>query len=1027
MRKVLILCFFILLLVSQTADALTVKGLKINAVINPQCIEDQPCFSWIICSSEIDVYQTAYKITLYTDSNREDVCYESDIIPSSQSIDVKLNNLHLQPTTRYYWQVEIWDNHGNSVTSDEFTYFDTGLMNTGFKGAMWIKGEDGEGVPYFRKSFSVSKKIKKAMLYSSSLGLYEIFVNGKRCPVLNKSGEAEYDILKPGNTEYNKRVFYNGHDITTLLDDEGENVIGAIVTSGWWNGRIAYRKYGNKENAFICKCIISYEDNSTDTIVSDLTWHYSKKMSLRSSDIYDGEIYDARLDDNWNHPNYDASSWTHVEQSSDFIGTIEPYKGPIVKEAKELSLKPVKTIVYKENQATGTDYGIVNVISQYFQPSKIEINPEEHVVFDFGQNHSGWIHFKVKGDVGTTIHLQFSEMLNDNGSLARYNDGPGGSLYLANLRTAKAEIYYTCSGKPDGDSYTPLASYYGYRYCCITSKERVEIDSVVSIPITSTPALVSELETDNNLVNQLFSNIKWGQRSNYISIPTDCPQRDERLGWLADTQLFCRTGMYNDDARSFFQKWMHDLRDSQMEDGSIPSTAPVIYYHYAGGWSDAAIIVPWQTYLMYGDTTIVADNFGSMIRYMDWLSTRHDGDIKFAGADINFGDWLAPDSTNRRYVSMAYYALDAQLMAKMAKIISKDKPYYRDLGETYEILYGNIRDEIQKFFFKDGIPVQSTQTTYLLALAFKLFQDEEQRDRLIEGLDKLILDNEEILTTGFIGTALLNTTLSKYGLSDRAYGLLKQRKCPSWLYSIDQGATTMWERWDSYTKERGFGDKGMNSFNHYAYGAVGEWMYRYMLGIEVDENAPGFKHIILQPHPDTAELSIEESRILNCRGIYDSQYGRISVLWNVDNNNQLNYNVSLPANTTALLYFPVESDDIRVTVKNSQGGSEGIDFIGYEKGNFIYSLKSGVYYLSSSIQTSVREIGIDEKSSSIMIDKGIIRTIEPFASIVIFDITGKMIAKSKAGMIDMNCYPKGIYLINIKTENNTESFKFTKG
>lgn len=1012
MKKVTLI--IIALLIGLETFALAVGDLKVNSLHNPQCIDNSPSFSWILSSSEIDVCQTAYKITLFGNVEYTDILFESDVIQSSQSVDVKLNNIQLLPATRYYWRVTVYDNHGNIATSNECSYFDTGLMGTGWSDAIWIKGEEGEGVPYFRKSFTISKKIKSAMLFSSALGIYDIYINGERCFVLNKEGDKEYDILKPGNTEYLKRVFYNGHDITSLLRDEGENVIGAFVASGWWNGKIAHWKYGNPENALICKCIITYTDNSTETIVSDLTWQYCREMALRSSDIYDGEIYDARLEDNWKYPNYDSNKWKNVKQSEDFKGDIESFKGPIVKETKELSLKPIKITVYKENQETGSDFGMVNVISQYSQPTKIETKEGEHVVYDFGQNHSGWIHFKVKGEPGTILHIQFSEMLNDDGSLARHNDGPGGSLYLANLRSAKAEIYYTCSGNPDGENYAPLASYYGYRYCSITTTGKIEIDYAVSIPITSTPILRSEIVTDNSLVNQLFSNIIWGQRSNYISIPTDCPQRDERLGWLADTQLFCRTGMYNDDSKSFFHKWMQDLRDGQSQDGSVPATAPVIYDSKAAGWSDAVIIVPWQTYLMYGDTTIVAENFEAMNRYMDWLSKQHDGGIIYAGANTDFGDWLAPVSTDKRYVSMAYYAYDAQLMAKMARILSKDTPAYLQLEESYNNLYQTIRDEIQKVFFREGLPVQSTQTTYLLALAFNLFQDKEQRDKLIEGLDLLIADNNETLTTGFIGTALLNTTLSECGLSDRAYGLLLQRKYPSWLYSVDQGSTTMWERWDSYTKENGFGDEGMNSFNHYAYGAVGEWMYRYMLGIEVDEEMPGYKKIVLQPQADMrTTIPPGQSVIKSCSGIYESQYGSIVVSWDLDENNKRNYHFIVPANTTAKLRLPLD-DASSLTVLNYFGGDEGVQYIGKEGECCVYSLKSGEYYAKSSKTTELSETFTDD-SFDIVITDDKLKVNGVAKEMTIYDVHGRMISKSKGDVLEVGHTTLGIYLIRIDT------------
>ena len=815
------------------------------------------------------------------------------------------------------------------------------------------------GAPMFRKTFTLQKAVRQAKLYTSGLGIYDVFINGQRVGHLQPDGSTIYEELKPGWTDYRYRVFYSSHDVTALLA-EGANAIGAVVTSGWWAGAIARGVYGNAPLGFIAKLIVTYDDDTQETLVSDLSWRTSRNGAVRMGDIYDGEIYDARLESGWTTPDFDDDGWNAAEANNNAPTKIQAFTGGYVLQLAD-KVQHLKTAtIYNNTRASGTDYGTINVVSTT-SSLPFCLTKGQAVILDFGQNIVGWVRLKVRGSVGNRLHMRFAEMLNDTGEKSRGNDGPGGSLYLANLRTAKAECFYILSGDPDGEAYHPSTTFYGFRYCEIVPTDDVEILSCEAQPISSSTEETGTLSTSNPLVNQLISNIQWGQRGNLLSVPTDCPQRDERLGWSGDTQVFCTTAMYNAETESFFRKWLQDMRDSQRNDGAYSTVAPNTNSRIgAAAWADAGILVPWRVYQMYGDKGVLSENFAAMEKYMEWLATQTDGTLQYAGGTTVYGDWLSYADTDARLIAVAYYAYDALIMSKIARALSPlPIGTYARKAAAYETLYRDIRDE-----FRSRYPAAqhlSSQTALLLALKFGLYEGEDEEADLRARLAGAISGNNYMLSTGFVGTGILGQTLSSFGLTDYAYDLLLQRGCPSWLYSVDQGATTIWERWNSYTRESGFGPASMNSFNHYAYGAVGEWMYRYMAGIQPDEEEPGFHHFFLKPQPDCRSyLPAGGSPVTSASATYRSRYGTIASAWTASEAGRLVYECTVPANTTATLHLPAENGVSDAYESGEPAASaEGVTYMGFKDGCQVYELQSGTYRFSADAADGVQSASAD--------------------------------------------------------------------
>lgn len=798
------------------------------------------------------------------------------------------------------------------------------------------------GVPMFRKEFKAKKKIASARIYSSALGVYDLFINGQRVGNKLEDGSIRYDELKPEWTDFSKTAHYLTYDITHLLQ-KGTNAVGAQVSSGWWNSDVCHGEYGGHEVGFIAKILLKYTDGTSETVVTDLSWLSSMDGAIRMGDIYHGETYDARKESAWTKPGYNTANWNKTAVNPHFKGELIAFAGPTVQVRPHLNRTPLSTTVYR-----GEKDGKINVLSVTDKPAPIRLKKGETAIYNLGQNMVGWVRFKVKGTSGTEMKLRFGEMLNDTGDKSRGDDGPAGSIYTANLRSAKATLKYILKGSKEGESFHPSMTFFGFQYCEITASEDIEVLSLTGEVVGSATEEGASFVTSSSSINQLYSNVMWGQRGNYLSIPTDCPQRDERLGWTGDTQVFCRAASYNANVSAFFEKWMRDMRDGQRSDGAYPDVAPHSWVGYGqAAWADAGIIVPRTIYLMYDNKKILQDNYASMEKYMEFLSHQKGDGYNYNGAGTNYGDWLSYEDTERRFVSVCYYAYTAQLMAKISEALKTDDcDAYAAKAKAYRNLAQEIKEEFQtRYVDADGDLKQKSQTAYLLALKLDLLPTEEARKKGLETLTRKIAGNGNRLSTGFVGTAILNQTLSQFGESDTAYNLLLQRGNPSWLYSIDQGATTIWERWDSYTKEKGFGPVSMNSFNHYSYGAVSEWMYRTMGGIDIDETRPGFKHIVLQPVPDNRpEIPAGQERINWVNASFPSCYGDIKSSWKKENDGAVSYQISIPANTTATLHLQLPTLDYVVEESGKAAvKAEGVSSITFMNGKAVLELQSGSY------------------------------------------------------------------------------------
>lgn len=724
----------------------------------------------------------------------------------------------------------------------------------------------GDGLTLFWRPFALKKPVSRVILRATALGIFELYLNGRR--VGGGADNREFDELKPTWTDYRSRVFEYEYDITAMCG--GQNSVVAEVSSGWWSGRISFGVYGFKPAAFCGEIEIFYEDGVSELIGDG--WKTSIGGQVRFADIWDGEYFDARVVS----PALDPSKydWVDAVEASDATCSVVPAVGRPIRRQEQLTQVPISAVVYAGATDNGSDYGEIAVVSRSVSTGceRMTLKSGHSVILDFGQNIVGRPEICVKAERGTEIRGLFAELLNDSGLESRGNDGPEGSMYIKNYRSALARYTYVASG--DGEEhFEPLHTFYGFRYFELHADRDIEIISVRGRVLMSDIKATGTIETDHPAVNQLISNIMWGLRGNYLSVPTDCPQRDERLGWTGDTQIFCGAASYFCDIDSFMKKWLGDARDSQIgEGGAYCDVIPRVFTGSHNGnaaWGDAGLIVPYRLWLMYRDADTVAEHYDSMEQYMSYLEQ-----FGLNGPNTAYGDWLNYDVTDKRYIAVCYYACDAQLMVRFSEIVGR-----ADRAEYYRRLEASIKAHFAEQYIVDGRLTQTTQTAYLLALKFGMVPD-GMRDEVIRLLEQKIIDNRYTLSTGFVGTGILNQTLAEVGLDELCYSLLLQTADPSWLYSVEQGATTIWERWNSYTLERGFGDVGMNSFNHYAYGAVAEWMFSSMAGIAPEDEHPGFERVRLAPRPDMRTVLPEGQRRINrVRATYDSIRGRIESAW----------------------------------------------------------------------------------------------------------------------------------------------------
>lgn len=751
-----------------------------------------------------------------------------------------------------------------------------------------------------RKEFKATKQVKRANLYASSMGLYEITINGKK---------AGNHVLAPEWTDYHKRVQYQAYDVTHLLQ-EGDNAIGAMLADGWYAGVVFSHpnrgSYGF-DRKLLAQLQVEYTDGTSDVIATDASWNVQAVGPITAASIFDGETYDANAEvKGWNEPGFNAAEWKTA------------------------------TVYEKVPFAVSAQMNEPIAVVQEIKPIKILPQKNGSYIFDLGQNIAGWVQLNLPYNPGGKIVFRHGEVLDANGA-----------LYTENLRGAK-QINTYIPAKETTISYEPRFTYHGFRYVEISGlTKQPEINQVLAKVVASSSPVTGSFESSSKDLNKLWENILWTQRGNMHSTPTDCPQRDERAGWMGDAQVFSNNAIFNMDMGAFFSKWVRDIRDSQTGEGRFPDYAPQVgtwaNFYNSPGWGDAGVIVPWRLYEHYGDTAILAAQYNAMKKFIASV-LKYNKDLLWKNARGNmYGDWLngntiieagypkeggkVPDDV----YSTAFFYYSTNIVAKTAKLLNKAGDASR-----YDSLASAIKNAFVKTYIKEnGVIEGNTQAGYALALDFDLVPENLQQQAAAH-MAEAVKAYDFRISTGIQSTIRLMNQLTRFGYSDIAYKLIESRRFPSWIYSIDQGATTIWERWDGYVEGRGFQNVGMNSFNHYAIGAVGEWMYRSILGINNDPQQPGYKHFFIEPVPG-GSLSF-------AKGTYNSIAGKIEVSWS-KTGDEFSLEVTVPANSSATITIPFGKmiTENNVEVKDVKG----IKVLGVENNKTKIQVPSGKYSFMS--------------------------------------------------------------------------------
>ncbi len=908
MKKINLL--FPFLLVFQTLFAqLAVKYPRLENLQNPLGIDTpKPRFGWQIAAADgrRNVLQTAYEIRVA--ANPDDLLSEKNLILNTKkreteaSVWINYDGKPLQSGKKYCWQVRVWDNAGNVSAWCEPNFWQMGLLKPTDWTAKFIsptpeiaRDTIERPSPIFRKKIVLDKKVAAATAFITAHGLYEAEINGQRI------GQ---DYLTPGWTSYQKRLQYQVYDVTGLLKN-GENVVGATLGSGWWRGYIGFagqKDFYGKDVALLFQIEIEYADGSRETVNSDGTWKCSTG-EIRSSEIYHGETQNARFQQvGWSSPGFDDSKW----------GNAVPQNF-----SKEI-------LIGTENEPIRKH--------ETFAPVKIFKTPNGELVADFGQNLVGWVELKAKGKRGKKVVLQFAEVLDKQGN-----------FYTANLRDARCTDVWMLKGGGDVENFEPKFTFHGFRYAKIEGYPGdLKPENIKAVALYSAMRPAGNFTTSDPLVNQLQKNIQWGQRGNFVDVPTDCPQRDERLGWTGDAQAFSRTATFNFDAHNFYAKWLKDVAADQQPNGMVPYVIPNVLGKGAGGstgWADAATIIPWNMWLAYGDRRILENQYESMKNWVEFMRSKSKNDLWNKG--FHFGDWLfysrADDNdgrsaiTDKYLIAQCFYIHSTELLVNTARVLGK-----KSEADSYSELLKKIKTAfLNEYVTANGRTVSPTQTAYVLALQFDLLP-ENQREQAAKNLAANIKSYGNHLTTGFLGTPYLCHVLTRFGYNDLAFKLLNQKTYPSWLYPVTMGATTIWERWDGIKPDSTFQAVTMNSFNHYAYGAIGDWMYRKMAGLDTD--LPGYKSLKIEPRPGggfsqaAAEL--------------ETLFGHAASRWQIGDDKNLVLEIEVPANTTATVFVPTK--DVSTISENGKplAAVKEIHVAGVENEKVKLEIGSGKYRFS---------------------------------------------------------------------------------
>ncbi|MCD4752338.1 MAG: glycoside hydrolase family 78 protein [Anaerolineaceae bacterium] len=832
-----------------------ISRMKTNHVVNPLGFAlGQPRLSWVVEDTDAKT-QTAAQVIIHRDDAGKTVLFDSGRQADIDSLAYPIQ-FSLKPYSRYYWQVKVWGDNGDSAESD-FAWFETAKLDQPWQ-AEWITpdDEDKDIHPLLRKSFELDKEITSARIYACGVGLYHIFLNGE------KVGD---EVLAPGYHAYDKWLQYQTYDVTNQLQ-KGKNALGAMLGNGWYRGRWGFNAIGEPvygdTMALLLELHLTFSDGSSQIITTDDSWKAAAGPVVDSS-IYDGETYDAAKEiEGWNSPEFDESAYSASRTVDLGFDILEARRSMPIKIMEEL--KPVEVIH----------------------------TPAGETVLDMGQNMVGWIRFTVDAPAGTEILLNWGEVMQQD------------NFFNQNYRSARSEYCYISNGNPA--VVEPFFTFFGGRYIKVSGWQgELKASDFTGCVIYSDMEQTGHIETSNPLVNQLIHNALWGQKGNFVDVPTDCPQRDERMGWTGDAQVFSGTACYNMDTAEFFNKYMYDLAlEQKAENGLVPHVIPAGRWREGGtcAWGDAATVIPWNVYLHYGDKTILEQQFESMKAWVDFIKRKDEesGNHRLWTVGFHFGDWLALDGddpktpfggTENGFLASAYYCYSATLVSKAAKVLGKEAE-----AQEYQALANEVRQAIQKeYFTPTGRLALNNQTAYVVAL-FMNIVPEEFKSRVAEDLRGRLKRDKNHLKTGFIGTPYLARTLSAFGANDIAYTLLLNEDYPGWLYAVKLGATTIWERWNSLLPDGTISDLTMNSFNHYAYGSIVEWMFRNMLGLQPTEETPGFRRICLAPQPDT--------KLKWAKGSLDSAAGLYKSAWKIGKVGDLTFDFTIPFNASAALRLP---------------------------------------------------------------------------------------------------------------------------
>lgn len=949
--------FFLSPLFGAEGAGLEVRQLRCEYLENPAGIDTvTPRLSWKVLGAARGQRQTAYQVMVASDPAKlaqgEGDLWNSGKVVSDATLHIEYAGKPLRSGQRCFWKVQVWDRSDQPSNWSEPSHWSLGLLKAEDWQARWISFRDTSplhkdrnqlflpSATHFRKGFHLDKPVQRATLYGSALGLSDWHLNGRRV------SDAYFE---PGWADYHQRAYYRTHDVTAILSP-GENCLGAELAEGWYSGYVGYgllvgygpnkvgRYFYGKTPALLGQLEIEFTDGSRQMISTDPSWECSQDGPTREADLIMGEAFDARRADPAWCTVGGGSTWKWeraiaAEQNGSVRAVFSDNCGD-----REVELGFQKPPVLQA-------YGAPPIRITEELPARRITEPKPGVyIFDLGQNFAGIIRLNVAAPSGTKVQIRYGEMLHRDGR-----------LMTENLRRARATDYYTFRGEAGGETWSPRFTYHGFQYVELTGlPARPDLGAVTGLVLHNDTPKVGSFACSDEVLTRFGQNAHWTQRANFVEVPTDCPQRDERLGWMGDAQAYIRTATFNADVAAFFTKWLDDVQEAQRSFGAYPDYCPYPMGHgqpfqTAGtAWTDAGIICPWTIWQVYGDTRVLERHWDSMTRFMEWRASTMSGNGLGVNIGNPWGDWLnVNEPTPVEFVDTCYHALSCRLMADMAGALNRPLE-----AANYNRRLVRIAGAFRKAYVnEDGTLKVNSQSAYVLALQARVLPS-DLAPKAAAKLAERISQAGHRMTTGFLGTRALLPTLTANGKHDVAVRLFQSREFPSWGYEVVNGATTVWERWDSFTREHGFDGRdgnqnaSMNSFSHYAFGAVIEWAYRDLAGI--DTSGPGYKKVLIQPGPPSADSNPNVPPISWTRASYDSARGEIRSHWR-RNGNTLELDVTIPANTTAEVRLPAKPESQVLESGNPATAAEGVRWIAYRDGRAILEILSGSYQFKTEL------------------------------------------------------------------------------